>query len=138
MFLICSAWRICSFCLLFCCSNIVVFLVRIFCNSVVEHECFFKCSAMELVSERCTLSLLNRVVEVKPTYIFLFSEILLPKGHLNWYSFLTVLFMNKLNIWLKMLTNKINTVPLHPVNKHLSIFFYHNQMHYNYKLHEKY
>ena len=35
-----------------------------------------------------------------------------------------------------MLANKINTVPLHPVNKHLSNFFYCNQMHYNYKLDE--
>ena len=33
-----------------------------------------------------------------------------------------------------MLTNKINTVPLHPVNKHLSKFY---QMHYNYKSDEK-
>ena len=38
-------------------------------------------------------------------------------------GFLTILLMNKLNIWLKMLANKINTVPLHPVNKHLSNFF---------------
>ena len=36
---------------------------------------------MELVSERCIVSLLNRVVEVKPTYILLFSEIQSPKGH---------------------------------------------------------
>ena len=40
---------------------------------------------MELVSKRCIVSLLDRVVEVKPTYIFLFSEIQSPKGHLNWY-----------------------------------------------------
>ena len=40
---------------------------------------------MELVSERGIVSLLDRVVEVKPTYIFLFSEIQSPKGHLNWY-----------------------------------------------------
>ena len=32
-----------------------------------------------------------------------------------------------------MLANKINTVTLHPVIKHLSNFFYCNQMHYNYK-----
>ena len=31
--------------------------------------------------------------------------------------------MNKLNVWLKMLTNKINTVLLHPVNKHTSNLF---------------
>ena len=36
-----------------------------------------------------------------------------------------------------MLTNKINTVLLHPVNKHRSNFFYRNQMHYNYKSNEK-
>ena len=32
--------------------------------------------------------LLDRVVEVKPTYIFLFSEIQSSKGHLNWYIML--------------------------------------------------
>ena len=32
-----------------------------------------------------------------------------------------------------MLTNKINSVLLHPVNK----LFYRNQMHYNYKSDEK-
>ena len=37
-----------------------------------------------------------------------------------------------------MLTNKINSVLLHPVNKHISnVFFYRNQMHYNYKSDEK-
>ena len=35
-----------------------------------------------------------------------------------------------------MLTNKIYTVLLHPVNKHIS-FFFRNQMHYNYKSDEK-
>ena len=39
-FLIWSALRICNFCLLFCCSNIVVFLVRIFQNAVFGQECF--------------------------------------------------------------------------------------------------
>ena len=39
----------------------------------------------ELVSERCIVSLLDRVVEVKPTYISLLSEIQSPKGHLNLY-----------------------------------------------------
>ena len=39
---------------------------------------------MELVSERCIVSLLDRVVEVKPAYtLLLFSEIQSPKGHLN-------------------------------------------------------
>ena len=40
---------------------------------------------MELLSERCIESLLDRVVEVKPIYILLFSEIQSPKGHLDWY-----------------------------------------------------
>ena len=48
-------------------------------------------------------------------------------------GFLTILLMNKLNVWSKMLTNKINSVLPHPVNKHISNFFYRNQMHYNYK-----
>ena len=36
-----------------------------------------------------------------------------------------------------MLTNKKNTVLLHPVNKHISNFFYRNKMQYNYKSDEK-
>ena len=60
-------------------------LVRIFRSCVVGHECFFKCWAIELVSERCIVSLLDRVVEVKPTYILLLSEIQSPWGHLNLY-----------------------------------------------------
>ena len=36
-----------------------------------------------------------------------------------------------------MFTNIINTIQLHPVNKHISNFFYRNQMHYNYKWYEK-
>ena len=59
--------------------------VRIFRRCVVGHECFFKCWAIELVSERCIVRLLDRVVEVKPTYILLLSEIQSPKGHLNLY-----------------------------------------------------
>ena len=51
---------------------------------------FSRCCAMELVSERCIVSLLNRVVEVKPTYLLLFSEIQSLKGHLNWYITLVV------------------------------------------------
>ena len=46
---------------------------------------FFKWSAMELESERWIFSLLDKVVEGKPPYILLFSEIQSPKGHLNWY-----------------------------------------------------
>ena len=53
MFLICSASRIWNFCLLFWCSNIVVLLVRIFRCCVVGHVFFFKCWAIELVSESC-------------------------------------------------------------------------------------
>ena len=57
--------------------------VRIFRNSVIGHECFFKCCDMELVSERCIVILLERAVEVKSTYILLLSEIQSPKGHLK-------------------------------------------------------
>ena len=60
-----------------------MFSVRIFRYSVVGDKCFFKCCAMKLVSKRCIVSLLNRVVEVKSTYVLLFSEIQSPKGHLN-------------------------------------------------------
>ena len=51
---------------------------------------FFKCCAMELVSEKCIVSLLDRAV--KQTYVLLFSEILSPKRHLNWY--ITFFFYN--------------------------------------------
>ena len=66
-----------------------MFSIRIFHNSVVGHESFFKCCAMELVSDRCIVSFLERVVEVKPTYIS-FSEIQSPKRHLNLY--ITLIF----------------------------------------------
>ena len=33
-------------------------------KSVVEHECFFKCCATELESERCIANLLDRVVQI--------------------------------------------------------------------------
>ena len=58
---------------------LVLFSVRIFRNSVGEQECTFKCWAIELVSERCIASLLDRVVDVKPTYILMFSEIQSPR-----------------------------------------------------------
>ena len=69
--------------------------VRIFRSCVVGHECFFKCWAIELVSEMCIVSLLDRVVEVKPTYILLLSEIQSPRGHLNLY--ITLVFQFPLN-----------------------------------------
>ena len=65
-FLLWSASRICNFCLLFCCFNIVVFLVKFFRNSVLGQECFCRCCAIELVSDRCIVSRFDRVVEVKP------------------------------------------------------------------------
>ena len=55
-FLIYSASWIWSFCLLFWCPSIVVLSVRIFSSCVVGHECFFKCWAIELVSELCRFS----------------------------------------------------------------------------------
>ena len=70
-----------------------MFSIRIFYNSVVGQEYFFKCCAMELVLERCIVSLLGVVVEVKLTYI-LFSEIQSPKRHFN--SFITLFFFVKL------------------------------------------
>ena len=95
IFLICCAARICSFFLLFCCSNIV-FSVWIFRNSVVGHDSVFRCCAMELVSERCIVCLLDRVFEVKLAYILLFSEIQSTKVHLN--RSIT-LFFAKLQSW---------------------------------------
>ena len=38
------------------------------------------------MSERYTASRLDKVVEVKPTYILLFSEIQFPKKHLSIYN----------------------------------------------------
>ena len=59
--------EICNFCLLFCCSNIVDFSLRIFRNSVFGHECFFRCFTIELISDRCIVSRLDSVVAVKRT-----------------------------------------------------------------------
>ena len=67
---------------IFTCYFDNVLSIRIFRNSAVGHGCYFKCSAMELVTERCIVSRLDKVDDVKPTYI-LFSEIQSPKGHLN-------------------------------------------------------
>ena len=39
---------------------------------------FFGCWTIELVSDRCIVSLLDRVVKVKPTYVLLLSEIKSP------------------------------------------------------------
>ena len=65
---------------------LILLSVRILRNSVVGHKYFFKCWVIELVSEKCIVNLLDRVVEVKLTYILLLlSEIQFPKGHLNWY-----------------------------------------------------
>ena len=85
IFLICSTLRICNFCL-FRCSNIVVFSEI----QLSGKNVFFRCWTIEPVSERCIVSLLNRVVRVKPTYILLFSEIQFPKGNLNWYITLVI------------------------------------------------
>ncbi len=75
MFLICSASRICSF------GYYFDVLILLFC---------VKCWAIELVSERCIVSLLDRAVEVKPTYILLLlSEIQSPKG--QYYNNTTIL-----------------------------------------------
>ena len=41
--------------------------------------CFFRCCTIELVSERCRVSRLDKVVDLKPTYISLFLEILSTK-----------------------------------------------------------
>ena len=43
---------------------------------------------MEVVLERCIVSLLDTIVGVKPTYIFSFSAIQSLKGHLNRYVML--------------------------------------------------
>ena len=74
-FLICSPPVICYLCLLICLSIIIVFSGRIFRNSVVGHKCAFRWWEIEFVSERCIVCLLHRVVEIKLTYILLFSEI---------------------------------------------------------------
>ena len=60
-----------------------MFAVRIFRNSAFGQECVFRCCAIDLVSDRCIVSCLDRVVKVKPTYILIFSEIQSPKVRLN-------------------------------------------------------
>ena len=53
MFLKCG---MCTFCLLFCYSNIVVFSVRIFRNSIVGHEYFFRCYGTDIRKVHCKSS----------------------------------------------------------------------------------
>ena len=72
---ICSASRICSFCLLFWCSNIVVLSVRIFRNCVVGHECFFKCWAIELYIYIYIYIVTHRQVWVFLVVFFIFQLI---------------------------------------------------------------
>ena len=52
-------------------------------------------------------------------------------------GFLTIFLMNKLNVRLKILTNKINTVLLHTSQQTYIKDFYRNRIHYNYKSDEK-
>ena len=60
-----------------------MFSVRIFRNSVLGQECFFRCCAIELVSDRCIVSHLDEIVEVRQMYLWLFSEIQSSKVHLT-------------------------------------------------------
>ena len=69
---ICRASRICSHSLLILCAVIVVFSTRIYRNLDLGIEWILRCKAMELESLRCIVSRLERVVEVRPTYV-LFS-----------------------------------------------------------------
>ena len=74
-------------------NNIHIFCLRIFVYAlssyridfmVTGRNCFFyRCCAIEPISDRRVKSHLDRLVEVKPTYILLFSEIQSPKVHLN-------------------------------------------------------
>ena len=51
---------------------------------------FFRCCAIKPVSDRCIVSRLDMVVDVKPMYIMLFSEKQSSKVHLNWYITLVI------------------------------------------------
>ena len=41
-----------------------MFSIRIFLNSVIEQKCFFRCCAIELVSERCIVNRLDRTFKL--------------------------------------------------------------------------
>ena len=56
-----------------------MFSVRILRDSVFEQGCFFRCCAIELVSDRGIVNRFHSVVEIKPTYTLLFLEIQSPK-----------------------------------------------------------
>ena len=96
MFLICSASRICSFCLLFWCSNIVVLSVRIFRNCVVGHDCFFKMlsywTCIRKVHCKSSRLMLNETSIYLSIYIYiLFGPVkpelgIIPSGQENHYK----------------------------------------------------
>ena len=66
----------------------MVFSTRIFRNLDLDLgiEWILRCKAMELESLRCILSLLERVVVVRPTYALFSLETQSPKGYLNIYT----------------------------------------------------
>ena len=58
-------------------------LTRIFRNLDLGIEWVLRCKAMELQSLRCTVSRLERVVVVRPTYTLFSLETQSSKGYLN-------------------------------------------------------
>ena len=70
----CGASRICSRSLLLSCGIIMVFSTRIFSKSEIGNSVFLRCKSMELESLRCIVKHLERVLEVRPTYILFLLE----------------------------------------------------------------
>ena len=63
----------------------MVFSNRIFRDLDLGIEWVLRCKAMELESLRCIVSRLERVVEVRLTYVLFSLETQSPNGHLNIY-----------------------------------------------------
>ena len=72
MFLICSASRISSFCLLFWCSNIVVLSVRIFRSCAVGHECFLNAELLNLYQKGALSIMFNEICIYIYIYIYIY------------------------------------------------------------------
>ena len=68
-------------------------------------------------------NLISRAKLISSSKTIFYKEVENIKQALINNGFLTILLMNKLNVLSKMLTNKMNSVLLHPANKHISNFF---------------
>ena len=96
--------------------SIIVCIPSTFCPTLGHHQgriCYKSDVTFVLANYYC----------VRTSLLLEIMALAFKCNSVNSASFLTILLMNKLNVWSKMLTNKINSILLHPVNKHISNFF---------------